>query len=320
MENKISALEQFDKQFNRLLQQGAKKLDPFVLLLNPNFKVKDDFVKTPYLAAIMGLTHGNEIIGITVLTELMNLFAEKIVCFDLPLIISLNNLEAYANNSRFISFDFNRLYGRIDRSLSNYETSRSIAIQSHLEKVGFALDLHQTQLPLMHKGPFWPALESKEVINAIKFIDPYATIVKTPPKSSNDLKNGVSCDNFMFLNQKIGITAELGTRGFDSYQKSYGLEICLRFLSLVQAKYHEKTIENSFQGQEYHTFKTLLNENGLVLDSKLRTFFHLKKGDIVGRYQDGSLLTAEQDCYALFPKIDSQVQKDSKDPLGYLMA
>ncbi len=308
----------FEEIVARLPRNKARLLADHAVLLNPDAPLQGDWQKTPYLAAILALTHGNETIGIDVVIDLLRNFASGLLAFELPFLVVLSNLEAYKKDLRFVEYDINRLYGK-KADPTCYEMSRNKEIAALLDQVAFTLDIHQTQLPLAIAKPFWPALEQEKVIQAIKEIDRHAIIVKTPAKAPSELDQGVSCDNYMHFKGRIGVTIELGSRGFDVYQKALGLEICGNFLEFARQRYLGEKQPLSFQGQEFHTFRQIFAAKGLRLDESLRTFKKIGKGETFGTYGDGSPLVADCDCYALFPKVSGLVKKDERDPICYLM-
>lgn len=272
-----------------------------------------------YLATIMGLSHGNEVAGAAVINDLLDLLIDGQVNLPGPIVFSLNNPEAALAEQRFVDEDLNRCFGATenpDERQDSVERRLIKPVEEALRQSAMHLDLHQTQLPLPLGSSFWPALDDAKIVSAICDIDPYAVVVKTPPISPERSRFGMSSDNFMHRQGKLGLTVELGSRGFDPYQISRGVHLAISFLNF--AGQGQKT-NREFHGKIYETLSVIPQMPGSELRSDLVSFLRLKKGEVFGQNADGSPLISPRDCRILFPKIRGKVAFSAMDPLCYLI-
>lgn len=320
----IKELERFESLVGQFEREQVQRLGEYVVCIKPpvskqrhGHDLKTDKI---YAAAIMALTHGNEFAGVAVVNQLLALLLDGVVTLAYPFVFSLNNVKAAIQDKRFIDEDLNRCFGSKSKSSESWEACRSSLIEGFLQQSEYCLDIHQTQLPMAEEMSFWPALDVNRYVEAVKEIDSEANLVATPAKLPEDLERGVSCDNFMNLNGSLGVTIELGQRGFDSYQISKGVDIGLRFIQFVHKKLSNKPCEKeAFWGREYKFIGIVEAHKGVRLRQDLRSFTKLSKGELVAYNADDSELCVSEDCRVLFPKVKGKLQVSSKDPLCYLV-
>ena len=127
----------------------------------PYYTTLDSGVPGPH-AAILALTHGNEICGAITLDML---FRAGLMPKHGKLTLGFNNIAAYAqfdarypSASRFVDEDMNRVWAeeRLSGNDHSLEVARAREIRPLIDTVDFLLDLHSMQSaspPLMLAGP-----------------------------------------------------------------------------------------------------------------------------------------------------------------------
>ena len=149
----IDAIESFDHAFERFNSTEIQVTNLFKhsYLLSPlNAKKNKEHAAKKYPLTIMAVTHGNEVAGIKVLTQIAGLIESGLVHLPFNIVLQLGNFEASLANKRFIDRDLNRSFGREESN--TIEDRRARELETVLRETGYLLDIHQTIEPT--KSPF----------------------------------------------------------------------------------------------------------------------------------------------------------------------
>ncbi|MCY4379999.1 MAG: succinylglutamate desuccinylase/aspartoacylase family protein [Proteobacteria bacterium] len=211
---------------------GGSQLGTDIYLLGapeslPNIKAKDP--ATPLIASlnqkiyplvISAIIHGNEIAGLTSMNRFLESLALHETILDYPIIVLLGNRKAALAGVRFIDADLNRSFALKgdERVKGCHEHARAGELEQHLKKAAFLLDIHQT-IGQCSKG-FFIFSYSKRSYHFARKILPYQDIVTYWPGPFTT--EGICSDQFIEAHGGIGLTLELGSKGFHPYQAALG--------------------------------------------------------------------------------------------------
>ena len=174
---------------------------------------------------LVALTHGDEIVGLHILTELaLRICAGKItVKGDIYFILA--NRHAYLKRQRYIDKDLNRLYGQ--QSLgSTVEEKRVVQIKEVLKHCDYVIDFHQTIgetfhpffiLPFNQGGYGWAASIASGIPIILRDTSKVVTTLSSYVESLG----------------KKGVTFEVGANGVDDVQINRGVEIASNIIDFA---------------------------------------------------------------------------------------
>ncbi len=173
------------------------------------------------------LTHGNEVGSLpAALRLLQDLLAGKVIPAG-PTSLLLGNVSAARQGTRYVEEDFNRVF-TFDRPVQSLERRRALEVRPLLDQADLFLDVHQTQTPT--DSAFWTLPWSQTLAL-------WATVVGAAPRGltrapGRTFSTGTRClDEYVRDRGKVGLTVELGTKGFCAAQAQNCYQSCLRLLS-----------------------------------------------------------------------------------------
>ena len=178
---------------------------------------------------IMAVTHGNELAGIAVINRLIEhiLDHEEFLTFNLGLVLA--NTPASFADVRFREKDLNRSFDFKGESEA-YEVVRAKELEPMLERSKLLIDIHQT-IEASDSG-FFIFPFSKGSFELAHALCPSLPIVTH--WGAGFSKDGKCTDEYVNEKGGIGLTVELGQKGFDLYQESLGFNIVMKAFSIVE--------------------------------------------------------------------------------------
>lgn len=302
----ISKFNESAKGLGSTDKYSVDKLNPYIFKITPS---TCDSSSNFAPLTILGLTHGNEWVGVSVLNRLITLLEMGVVNLELPICVALGNLDAARKGVRFIESDLNRSFGLSERKTE--EHSRAEILEDLLSKTSFLLDIHQTIEP--SQSPFFIFPYSEACYKFARCIDDTTPIVTHWGHPFS--KDGQCSDEFVNSKGGVGVTIELGQAGFDFYQESYGLRICLQTIAVVnrivkQGEVLKQLLSGKVDSHLFTFAETVSYPEGAVeLEQGLKNFQKVSKGQLVAKVDDQPHLLS-QDGWMLFPKYvkDNQVR------------
>lgn len=299
MQERIAqTIESFDLKLAHWQGYGSvEKLAPYAYRWTPP-KITITPTKSIGLT-LQAITHGNEVGGIQTLIECLNLIAAGVVKPEMPLGFSLGNHQASRANKRFLEADLNRSFGT--KNLGTLEAQRSLELMPLLSETDFFLDFHQTIEASIQPFFIFP-YAAKSLAFARAAHSEVSVVTHWGKPFSLD---GMCTDEFVNFKGGVGITIELGQKGFEASQTSVGLQAALGAIRYAQdvigGKYQAATPEGPL-----YTWKAIeLYEDGMDLKDGLFNFQPVKKGEVLGVQGSKSLLCKE-DGWLLFPKYQRE--------------
>jgi len=246
---------------------------------------------------IMALTHGNEVGGLGVLNDLLDLLDARPELLTIPLGLVLGNPWAARRGQRFIDRDLNRSFARQESQV--LEDKRARVLEPILSEAAYFLDIHQTTEPA--EAPFFIFPYTARTFRFARAIAPTLPIVTHwgDPFSAE----GRCSDEFVILRGGTAITMELGQSGFHPYQIACGYHAALHALiaatdALVGKEWPEpRTQANIFTWAKIYPWP----EGTVALDQGWTNFKQVAVGQRLGEI-NGQAFFSEFEGNVLFPK------------------
>ena len=270
--------------------------------------------------SLMAITHGNEVAGLEVLVQTLEGWATNGPSFDdqrFSVGFVLGNLDAALANQRFLESDLNRSF---DRSLapSNKEQQRAKDLEPILRRTKLLLDLHQTIEPT--KQPFFIfPYEAKALAWAQQLKPDLAIITHWGGGFSKD---GRCTDEFVNRSGGVGLTLEMGQKGFGQASIDTGLSCVTSALTqLGSANYSldaqpitaaQKNLDEKASSSTIYTWAATIPwpSEGLVeLKEELTNFQEVKVDEVLGKVGSQEI-TVPTSGFLMFPKyVPAEIQQ-----------
>ena len=178
---------------------------------------------------VMAVTHGNELAGIAVVNRILEYLLNMPQTLNFKLALVLANTPASLAGVRFRERDLNRSFD-FKGDCDSYEVKRAQQLEPLLKRSKLLIDLHQTIEA--SKSGFFIFPFSKGSFEFAHTLCPDLPIVTH--WSGGFSKDGKCSDEFVNCHGGVGLTIELGHKGFDLYQESLGFNIIIRSFSIVK--------------------------------------------------------------------------------------
>lgn len=296
-----SEIQSFEQQFIQGIPgHHTEKLCDFGYLVTPTtLSPGSSYDGKKYLLTVMGLTHGNEVAGVSVINETLNYVRQSKLLLAGPTAFILGNPEAARRQVRFLERDLNRSFNR--QSKDTMEERRVSEIQPILAQSRFLLDFHQTMEP--SETPFW--------------IFPYsANGIKLAAILASDLpvithwyggfsQEGMCTDEFVNSIGGTGVTLELGQNGFSPYHIAVGFKVLLQALTGIQNP--QRVSSSTLRGSKYFTWGEIIPfpDGDARLRDGLFNFKGVRHREVLGE-ANGTEIRAGTEGFILFPKYVRQ--------------
>lgn len=250
-----------------------------------------------YGLTLMAVTHGNEVAGIRVLNQVLKLFKEGVIEFPCPIAFVLANPWASKQDVRFIERDLNRSFGCMSNHL--HEEKRAKDLEPILRDTSYLVDFHQTIEP--SQKPFFIFPYSDNGFGFAQSISQDIPVVTH--WAGGFSKDGACSDEFVNNHGGVGITIELGQKGFDWYQEGVGLQVALNAISSVTKLLRQEEVQLKSANAEIYTWSDVIINpgSGAYLDEGWYNFQWVNKGQRLGGVGDRDIVAS---CSGpiLFPK------------------
>lgn len=276
------------------------------------FEIQSNIVSDKSSPAIMicGLTHGNEILGLQVINQLLNqLSGHKISCYKL--IFLLNNYAAYQINERYVDIDLNRSFKHQKQDSQFFEHKRSKEIESLILKFkpNFILDLHQTIEPT--KSSFFILPENPNLIQLTRRLHSQWPILCFDQEGFSS--DGYTLLEFAFQEKIACLVLEMSQNGFDLIKAQ---EVSAWILKKILQELHFLTDYN-YQIIEYFKIRQRIEKTKNRLNYLVPGFINLDQVHLnqkIGSSEDPKNQSITEikslyEGYILFPKYGQKVEQ-----------
>lgn len=255
--------------------------------------------------ALMGITHGDEVAGLALMNELLRkLLRQRHDNVKLPISLALilGNYQATMKGVRFIERDLNRCFDLRDNT--SLEGQRAHQLAPLLQSCRYLIDFHQTAERSAHSFSIFPFSE-KNLAWARAVHGDYPIVTRFGAGEQFSAA-GMCTDEYVLQQGNIGITIELGQKGYDPPQIKHGLKVACQAVTQVAqvAQVAQGGITTARTPIDLYITAETVNfpDDGVFqLAPDLYNFKPLAKGDLLATFSDQQL-TCAIDGYALFPK------------------
>ncbi len=251
---------------------------------------------------LMAVTHGDEVAGLAVLNEVVEFLQAGFVPLQVGLALLLGNYPAVLQGKRYVQRDLNRSFALQGVETGEAERARSLA--KVLQRTKFFIDFHQTTAPSTSCFSIFP-FQRRSLAFAQLVQCEQPAVTRLGGRFSQD---GMCSDEFVQEQGNVGITIELGQKGFDPTQIAQGVLIALRALRSVNAA---ASLDSVAVTTPLHTFGQVITypaSGEARLVEGLYNFKKVARGERLGTI-DGEAVVAEEDGAVLFPKYKFDRQR-----------
>jgi succinylglutamate desuccinylase len=276
-----------------------------IIKFSPNTEIK-----TKVNAGFMALVHGNEILGLPILNQILENLLNGQLKTSSDLYFALGNIQAAFADKRFLEKDLNRCFN--EKSEETLENRRALVLEKYfLDKVDYLLDLHQT----VQKSDTAFFIFQYSSLNCLSHLSLMNTNTPTILQFENigDQK-GLSSDEYVRLRGRFGTTLELAQIGLNQTYFKLGYSACEKLiLNLGLIENFESPLQPTADKLNYEIFeisnRIVATHDKSILNSELKNFSFVEKNQPIGRSEE-AVVTAPESGLLLFPKLDQLVQKN----------
>ncbi len=273
-----------------------QEVAPYILKFSPKKSLK----KAPVLG-LLGLTHGNEHIGLPILNTIAESLINGTLNVDCEVYLGLGNIPAALENKRYLEEDLNRCFALTSRETLESRRARELEVHM-LNHCDYLIDIHQTAH--VSEAPFFIfQYTNEECLTQVNRWNPVTPWNKGIPvvlqENQIGTDTGLSTDEYIRKKGKFGVALELGQLGSDSYQ-DLGLKICLNALNTVNEPTSSTPKEFSFPIMWLNGIYCA-DDSSCELDSGWYNLKSFKKGQRLGTNGKGEILAPANGCI-IFPR------------------
>lgn len=288
---------------NLSLHFKVQELGPYIYKILPLLPSPANAPKKKRIG-ILGLVHGNEILGLPVINQVLEDLLQGKISIDSEIYVALGNVPAANANLRYIESDLNRSFG--STSVASSEDRRARQLEKlMLDHCDILIDLHQTIVP--SKAPFFIfQYSSDRCLAIIKEINPgLPTILQFESISQI---SSLASDEYVRMRGGFGTTIELGQIGFHQEYFDLGLAICKQALEALP----NLGATSSLSTIDFPLFRLLspylVNRSGSYLFAGWENLREFKKGDLMGMSEEGPI-HAPHSGLMMFPKYTPPIRQ-----------
>ncbi|MBT4384244.1 hypothetical protein HOD30_00685 [Candidatus Peregrinibacteria bacterium] len=253
--------------------------------------------KHGYHRMLQAITHGDETLGFTILSELMTSLMPCDITGRLDLIFA--NRKAYEQGGRYIDEDMNRLLTKksiehiegMDASKLSHEQKRVKELLPYYEGVDYFIDLHSTSSPAK---PFLYTKFSKQHLDLCNHLDIPFVVFMSPNFQTPERE--YAFDNYVDRLGGIGATLEAGCHQ-DIHLKPLVTKQIDRFLQYPQGK-GNKPNKNQKKIEVFD--KYLVKSDQFCFSNQYSNFDFIKSDEIIG-LDHGKSIYFDHDLVLVFP-------------------
>jgi succinylglutamate desuccinylase len=248
------------------------------------------------------ITHGNECGSLPAAVRLQEdlLRAENKPTF--PVTILLGNPDAALLGVRYVEEDLNRVM-TFDRPPSSQERLRAAAIRPVLDDADFFFDLHQTQTST--REAFWTMPWDRDLGLWARAIGA-ASVGLTRARAGAFSTGRLCLDEYVRNRGKVGITVELGEKGFDDAQEERAYRAMREVVTIFERLEKGQTLAQAAADKApirwYETVQVVAaRDHSDRLRPGLSNFTEVRAGELLSA-PDCPEIRAKEDGCILFPK------------------
>lgn len=252
-----------------------------------------------------GIIHGNEVGSLPAMIKFINDIVSKKIIYNGKISFVLGNTEASQKNVRYIDSDLNRNFGDNFFRNNDKERKRALEIMAILKTADVYFDFHQTIMPCVK--PFYIFEIHDDSYYWARAVGG-ATILITRRKGKSFSNLGLCSDEYVRSLGKVGVTIELGEKGFSEETNKLTYHIMKKSLLIMKRIYEKKYCikELSRKNNELNFLSVVHREKfsnpKIKLNKGIINFQKITKGMILGVNEHNLPIIAAKSGFILFPK------------------
>nr|BFD32155.1 hypothetical protein GTC16762_17730 [Pigmentibacter ruber] len=278
-----------------------------------------DFKKHKGHIIFSGLVHGNETGSLPAIIKIIEDLLSHKITYGGKISFFLGNIPAARQNVRFIEMDLNRSFGTKNSFSNTIEAKRAAELTPLLQQADIYYDFHQTIMPCLR--PFYifeMDLQSYYWARSTGISNTYVTRKKGAAFSNL----GMCTDEYVRSLQKVGITIELGEKGFHTSAALFAYWIMKRAIKNMDLVFlHHCSIKKLAHKNDDFEFmqikyKEKFDHPTKRLHQGLSNFKYIEKNENIGFDNLNKPLLAPLSGNILFPKYPTRDENhQAKQPL-----
>lgn len=259
---------------------------------------------------VLGAIHGDEICGTKAIREVISDIEKSHLVIEKGKVtfIPVCNPKAYEQNLRYIDRNLNRyLFPKTE--LSDYEDSLTNQLCPYLETADVLLDLHSYQVggaafifidrPEGREFEYAKALGAKYIVYG--WSDSYGRL------SEDDKKKGMGTTEYLRQNGGFGVTMECGQHldPISPVNAKNAIHNAINYLNIAQL-----SSLNAFPEEDpvlIRILKPVMKSKEGKFTKDWKNFEIVKKGSVLGVFEDGEQVVIPEDGVLILPKESSPV-------------
>lgn len=251
---------------------------------------------------IGAIIHGNEVGSLPSVISLIESLGDGSVDYGGRLTILLGNPEAALADRRFLDVDLNRVF--FDDAPAGHERDRARAIMPILDDADVFFDIHQTILA--SDRPFYTFPFGRAGWQWARAVGGASTWVTRAPGATFSAGN-VNADEYVRMQDKPGLTLELGAMGFSDQADAVASEALHRLVATADTVGSGRSevgeVADSWPDLEFvqTAWTQQFDDPSMRLRPGLRNFQPVTQGETLSA-PDTPPITAACDGMLLFPK------------------
>jgi len=288
----LNEIEKFLQAKKNLISTGhqVKNIDDYGFVICGNTQSE----KIDLL--ITGLVHGNEVIGIEIINQMINHFIQnKKININLGLLLC--NIEAAKKDLRFIESDLNRSFSV--KKITTLEQHRAQQIAKIVDQADFVFDLHQTIEPSL--TPFFVIEHNHELIQIANQLLPQFPIVTFGQGGFS--QSGKTMLEYASTKNIKAMVIECGQKGFSDELSTKVATGCLELIKTLKNIEIKKPKEISV----LHLVGSITNMGNTHLVPGLVSYLPIKQGQVLA-YEGEIEIKAPFDGRLIFPSYGEKAR------------
>jgi len=174
---------------------------------------------------LVGLAHGNEVAGVSVLNEILGQSDAGTLSTSANILFALGDVPAALAGKRFLEADLNRSFGLAHLYAPAHHRAKELG--TLFERTNFLIDFHQTQGP--STSPFYISRFDAGSFQTFRSLRPDCPVVTYLESSFST--QGMTTLNYHILKGGRGFGLELGEKGFCPDQIDFGVKLVVDLLA-----------------------------------------------------------------------------------------
>lgn len=300
----ISELSKFSelKKVLAATNLNFEEIEEYAFSIGPKDSVNNSTSIKDVDICYVGLTHGDEVAGLSILNSLMEMMVEDITNLTSKMAFVLANVPAALQNRRFLERDLNRAF--CVSSPKYKEEYLAMKLEPFFFRCKYIIDLHQTIQPSLTPFFIFEYYDPKQ----IQILSGLALNIPVIISLDTFSHEGLGIEEFVKPHGGITFTIELGRKGFDPDQIENGLKLCLEISRVIESVESNiiPQIDLTQLNNRIYTWDYVgrYDDTNSRLDDGWMNFSNVEEGQRLG-ISGGQIIESPSNGKIMFPKYNT---------------